>query len=774
MLRLLRFSVAHPRLILALSLAFTLVCCFGVPRIRPRLDARSLIPAGDPSMAAGDAAAKLFRQRDVVVLAIAAPGAGVYTPEALRLLTVLGNDLARVDGIVPGSIVSLATVPRLSIDNDVLDLRPLLERGAPPDAAMALRIRRETAALGLDDGVLVARDGKAAAIYAEVEPAADRSRLSERVRAVVARHQGSGFPIYLSGTAMAQAVLGDAAARDLVRLVPLVIAVVAGVMIFAFRHPAPAFVSLVEVGFSQIWTIGMMGFKEQPVFVTTLVLPVILIVIGVTDDIYALNSYFSLARRHPDRPVRELVIETFSEVSRPILLTSIATITGLLSLALTNLEPQRVFGIYGALSVLFSSLLTFTVVPALLVLLDLKLAPLKVPFARFAERTIATLVGGLTRIGPRVALLLIAGALAVAGFLVATRLKIEDNWIGNLPPHSLTATGDRAINRLLAGTNTLDLMFDSGRPDGFLDPRVFSALGKVEDALAASSWVGSVEGTYRDIVSVNAALSGLDYQSLRDALRRGERTLSRTEIEQAALLLSSAPHIPGGHRLDGSYQRSRMTVFVHEANYSRIGHLLDLATRLTRRHFGAGVALTPFGDGWISFLTVRMLVVGQARSIGFALISDTFLLILLFRSFKTALLAELPVLSCVLLVFGTLAATGIPLGTANSMFASIVLGIGVDYSIHLVAAFREKLKKSGDPREAILAAVTGTGPAILLSAFAIVAGFSVMAFSAVPPNRQLGLLICLSLAICACITLALIPTLVLARRAQPAGDGRRR
>ena len=614
--------------------------------------------------------------------------------------------------------------------------------------------------------MLVARDGRTAAVYAEVEPAADRARVSRQVRAVIAKRSAAGFSIYCSGNAMAQAVLGEAAARDLVRLVPLVIAVVAGVMIFAFRHPAPAFVSLVEVGCSQIWTIGVMGFRGESVFVTTLVLPVILIVIGVTDDIYALNSYFSHARRHPERPARELVVETFSEVGKPILLTTVTTITGLLSLALTNLEPQRIFGLYGALSVLFSSLLTFTVVPALLTLLDLKLAPLQVPFARFAERAISALTTTLVRVGPRAALGLIAAILATAAFLVATRLKIEDNWVGNLPPASATVTGDRAINRLLAGTNTLDLMFDSGKPDGFLDPRTFRALGEVEDGLAANPAVGAVESTYRDVVTVDAALAGRGYEPSREALRRGERTLGRTEIEQAALLLSSARKIPGGHRLDSSYQRSRMTVFVRGATYSRMGEILASARRLARQRFGPGVSVTPFGDGWISYLTVRLLVVGQARSIAFALLSDTLLLMLLFRSFRTALLAELPVLSCVLLVFGTLAATATPLGTANSMFASIVLGIGVDYSIHLVASYQEKKRRLGTPREAILAALGSTGPAILLSAFAIVAGFSVMAFSTVPPNRQLGLLVCLSLAICAVITLVLLPTLVLLRRNQ--------
>src|SRR5947209_17351405 len=140
MLRLLKFSVAHPRLIVALSLVLTVVCCFGLPHVRPRLDARSLIPDGDPTMAGADAASRIFGQPDIVVLALAAPRSSAYTPQFLSRLTGLGDDLARVDGIVPGSVVSLATIPRLFIENDVLDLRPLLARGAPPDAVLVERI----------------------------------------------------------------------------------------------------------------------------------------------------------------------------------------------------------------------------------------------------------------------------------------------------------------------------------------------------------------------------------------------------------------------------------------------------------------------------------------------------------------------------------------------------------------------------------------------------------------------------------------------------------
>lgn len=757
----LRFSVRHPWWVVGACVAVALAAAALVPRIALRLDARSLIPQGHPSMAAGDRAAERFHLHDVVVIALSDPARGIYTPEALGLLATLSAELGGIPGIVPDSVVSLATVPRLFIDEDTIDLRPLLDRTPSPGSEIVRRVRREAAALGLDDGVLVRRDGKAAAIYAEVERDADRSDLGKRVRALVARHQGEGLALHFSGTAMAQAVLGESAAHDLVRLVPIVLAVLFTVMMLAFRHPAAALVSLSEIGVSLVCTAGLMGLMNRPVFVTTLVLPVILMVIGVTDDIYALNRYFAAARRDPRRPVRELVESSFAEVAKPIALTAATTVTGLLSLALTPLEPQRIFGLYGAVAVAISTLLTFSLLPAMLVLLAPRADPARGSFARRTEAMLARLVGLFQRARPGRVAAAAALVAACALALVVLRLRIEDNWIGNLPPSSPTVRGDRAINRLLAGTNTLELMLDSGRPRGFLEPGAMAALGAVEDALAAHPGVGAVESAFGDVVRVNASLAGSGYRSYRDVLRRGERSLTRAEIEQALLLLASAGRAPGLERLDPEYRRARVTVFVRAANYSRMESVLRRAGEAVRRGFGAGVSATPFGDGWTGHQSIRLLVVGQIVSISAAVLANLALLVGLFRSPATALVATAPVVFSILCVFGVLAAAGLPLGTANSMFAAIALGIGVDYSIHLVASFRAKLSLALSPREALAAAMGDTGPAILTSALVIIAGFAVLAFSEVPPNRQLGLLVCLTLAVAAVATLTLVPILLL-------------
>ena len=754
--RLLSVSVRHPRIVVGLVAALTVAAALAIPGVHVRLDGRSLIPQGHPAQAASNRAAG-FGLRDVIVVGIESPQ-GIYNPRTLALIADLSDNLAGIDGIVPGSVASLATLPRFFVEQDVIDPQPLLARDIRIDAGLADRLRRETRALGLDDGVLVAPDGRTTAIYAEVRDDADRYRVLEQVRALVGRIDRRGPDhVRLSGTALAQAVLGLAAARDLTRLLPAVLLTIALVLTAVFRHPVPALVSLAEIGVSLVWTAGIMGSLGASLFVTTLVLPVILLVIGVSDDVYALNHCFRSLRESPGTPAADVIVASFRAVKRPILLTSATTVAGLLSLAATSLEPQRVFGIYGGLAILFSSLFTFSFVPAMLVLLRLRVAG-REEAAGPPESRLLLLCKALRRVGPQRGLAALVLTVALAAW-AATGLRIEDNWVRNLPPSGDIARDTRALDQALAGTLRIEILADSGRRDGFLDPAAFLRLGRIERTLAALPGVGAVHSVYSDVVRVQSSLDGLAYPTWRAALDQGRRSLGSADVEQALLLLSTLRRSAASERIDGEYRRARITVFVRDANYSRMAGIVRAATELSDGTMG----LTPFGDGWINYLAVRLLVTGQIQSVGFALLANAVLVFLLFRRFGDALLTLTPILLSVLLVFAFLALSGTPLGIANSMFASIALGIGVDYSIHLVAHYRERRTGGLPPRAAIESAVALTGPAILKSAAAIAAGLSVLAFSEVLPNLQLGLLVSLSLTVCAAMTLLVVPGIVLAR-----------
>ncbi|HEX8091559.1 MAG TPA: MMPL family transporter, partial [Blastocatellia bacterium] len=742
MIWILRFSVRNPWLILATVTVITLSSCLFIPRVRLQLDGRSLIPEGNESLKPSDDASALFGLRDVVVVGVANEGSGIYNPETLSRVARLSDNLSRTDGIIASSVKSLATLPRLFVEEGVIDTRPLLAPGVTPSSETVRRISYETHRMGLNNDMLVSRDGRAAIIFAEAKPGANRYALLEQVRSLVAKEQSGEDKVYLSGTALAQAVLGTSAARDLARLIPAVIIVLGGVLMIGFRHPVPAIISLIEIGASLIWTIGILGLTGQSVFVTTLVLPVILIAVGVSDDVYALTHYFNEAGVSRDSPLGDVIVASFKGVIRPIILTAISTIIGLLSLAATSLQPLRVFGIFGAVAIVISGLFTFTLVPALLKLINPQVDLKKLPRSARQTKWLLELFRSLMTVSPARILLGIL-LFAIAAGLVATRVRVDDSWVKNLPPASDISRGDESLNNLFAGTITVDLMINSQSAEGFLQPETFLALGKLEDALAVLPSVGAVYSLYSEIMRIKASLKGVPYDQYRRAFEDGNNTLSRDDIEQSLLLLSSVGRTQLNNWFDNGYQRARVTVFIRSANYDRINRVLKTGRLASSKILPAGGDITPFGDGWVSYVTVQLLVIGQVYSIGAALLTDLCLLSLLMKSARAGLIAILPAAFSVLVVFAALAVAQTPLGIANSMFAGIAIGIGLDFSIHLTAAFRQSISQGLNTRASLRRAFRRTGPAIVISVIAISSGFSVLALSEVAPNVQLALMVCL-------------------------------
>ena len=758
---LLGFSVRHPRLVVTVAGAITVVALFFIPHIRLRLDGRSLIPSNLPEFAEGDQAASRFELRDLVLIGVGNEELGVYTPETLQRIARLSDGLSRVEGVVAGSVVSISTMPRVALVDGKVDTGPLFRPEDGLNTETIQQLRREVGRRGYSTGVLVSADAKGAAIIAKVEPGADRYRLLEQTRALIASESSGKDSVYLSGSALAQAVLGEATARDLARLIPAVIAVL-GVMLFlSFRHAAPALLSLTEIGVSLIWMSGLMGVTGQPVFVTTLVLPVVLICVGVSDDVYALGHYFNEAWRAEGLTTEETIVAAFSSVARPIGITAVSTVVGLLSMAAVSLNPLRVFGLFGSAAIVFSTLFTFSLLPALLALLKphihWKGDTTGAIGGRPARSALRFLTGWATPRRVAVCALLIA----VCAVVATTRLRVDDSWIRNLPAKSDIVQGDRFFNEKMAGTTALELMVDATHGGWFNSSEGMSALGSLEWVLARVPHVGAVNCLFNDMVRTNSSLvAGLNYGAYRAALRTGRVPLKNEDVELALKVLSHSTLAPIRERVDDDHRLTRITVFIRDADYSRIDNVLQAAERETLAQ-GLGHKIVPFGDGWISYLTVRLLVEGQASSIALALVTDLILITILLGSVRMGLIAILPVAFSLLLVLAALALAGTPLGIANSMFAGIALGIGLDFAIHLTTTYRQRLRQGMPAIEALRSTLELTGPAICVSAASITAGFSVLMVSEIAPNMQLGLMICMCLLTCAVTTLLLIPSLLI-------------
>jgi predicted RND superfamily exporter protein len=153
----------------------------------------------------------------------------------------------------------------------------------------------------------------------------------------------------------------------------------------------------------------------------------------------------------------------------------------------------------------------------------------------------------------------------------------------------------------------------------------------------------------------------------------------------------------------------------------------------------------------------RLMVSSQIVSVFAAVLIVLLIVAFSNKSIIAGLIAALPLSIAIMCNFAVMGFLGITLNMATAMIASLSVGIGIDYTIHFVEAFKREYKAGGDY---LYRTFASSGKAILINAVSVGAGFCVLALSRFRILAQFGSLIAFSMAISAAVSLTVIPVLI--------------
>src|SRR5262249_40309275 len=136
-----------------------------------------------------------------------------------------------------------------------------------------------------------------------------------------------------------------------------------------------------------------------------------------------------------------------------------------------------------------------------------------------------------------------------------------------------------------------------------------------------------------------------------------------------------------------------------------------------------------------------------------------------FRSLAAGWLVIVPLVLTVVVNFGLMGLTGIPLNIDNSLTAAMVVGIGADYAIYFLFRLREELERTRNEELAIRTTLRTAGKATLFVASAVAGGYAVLLFSfGFYEHIWMAILIGVAMIVSCFATLTLLPALLLATR----------
>ena len=167
------------------------------------------------------------------------------------------------------------------------------------------------------------------------------------------------------------------------------------------------------------------------------------------------------------------------------------------------------------------------------------------------------------------------------------------------------------------------------------------------------------------------------------------------------------------------------------------------------------------GMPFVDITMDRSLINSQLGSITIAIIFVIIVVGLMLKSVRNGFYASLPIIAAIMILFGVMGLTGISLNIATVLVASVALGIGIDYSIHIISHFNATYQKCGNTEKAIEDAILISGKAIIINVISVSAGFLVLVFSEMVPLQYFGILIALSMVSSSLGAMTLLPAILI-------------
>jgi predicted RND superfamily exporter protein len=160
----------------------------------------------------------------------------------------------------------------------------------------------------------------------------------------------------------------------------------------------------------------------------------------------------------------------------------------------------------------------------------------------------------------------------------------------------------------------------------------------------------------------------------------------------------------------------------------------------------------------------RLVVRSQVQSLGLALVLIFIMLWITLRRITAALAGLLPIAITICAILGMLVMTGFNLNVMTANLSAIAIGVGVDYSIHLISSIYYYRRQGMDRPESVTAALNTVSRPVLANAFGLAIGLSALFFSPLQIHTQAASVMWVAMVVSSLAALLLVPIFYTGRK----------
>ena len=480
----------------------------------------------------------------------------------------------------------------------------------------------------------------------------------------------------------------------------------------------------------------------------SMLIPTILMVYSVSDAVHIINIYHKEGLHIGESSKIELITLTVRKSFTPCFYTTLTTVVGYFALYLSPLPAFKEMGIFTCIGLLLSFTLVYliTIIGFSFMNIDFKAVTPILQLKTFNQSTVIEWLNQFT-----------------------TKYQMQIIWVSSF----ILVLGVFSVSKVKIDTNSLDLLAEGQAKD---------ELRRVEQELSSSSRlqlnITAKDGSMLEFENIKKlesfqkslrknpfAAHPVSVVNLKQFLELRSPALFQSNINEAKIKSTmyrlGTPDNQFFTLLSDDLKTTGMVLGVKEIKTSELETLLeDIQSKFKDQFDPAFFDLKINGFSVVFSQLNNFILETQFKSF-FAAFFVGFLCLLIFiRNVRTTILVLIPNILPLAILAIVMSLLAIPLDVSTAMITPIMLGIAMDDTIHLVYKYRKSTTIQGTPYDRMDNAMKYTGSALFSTTIALVAGFLIIASSAVPSVRDFGLLCAVTVAIALLTDIFYLPALL--------------
>ena len=537
------------------------------------------------------------------------------------------------------------------------------------------------------------------------------------------------YEIHYGGQAYLTGTMPELIRDDVVGLARIGVLIMTVILLANLRSIAGVTMVLMLIGLSLIAMIGVQGWVYHLTgsdrFLFTLAntsMPIILLTIANSDGVHVISKFFKELRVKKDS--RRALASTMDSLLIPIFLTTITTIAAFATMTVSPIEPLFGYGIIIGAGIAWAWFLSSLLLPAVISLKKWDNNSIAIRRRSIFENIIKKL-GKVVLTHPKY-VFTVGVAFVIIGCTGLSKIIVDVNMVNFFEPGTEIRDSMDFLDEKMAGTVDIRV-----RAEGDMkNPEILSSMRKLQNIMEEDEKVSTsfsianvVEQMHRTVMDDDPS-----YEVIPDDQDKVNNLFTMYSMSGDPDDFSSM--------VDYEYKIGLITAFSKVMSTIEIFDYVEKMNQEVMSLEASGLDLEFTGMIVILRDLVDMIVSSSILNIVFSLIIIGIIASIFFKRILWGLLAVVPLFSAVIINFGFMGYFGIELSHVTALLSSIIIGVGVDFSIHYISQFR-RLSRTVESDKLSREVIDDVGYPIILDAGSNM-GFGALLFSVFLPIQNIG------------------------------------